>query len=230
MTAACLSLPQFACDTPNWRASSRDFGSGDIAEVFPSANGCITVVVADVSGHGPLAARYAFYLRNALRALMGETSPARILERINREFSRHLMDGRLNELFASMFFASVNADRVLTYASAGHDVGILISHDGRMHRHLRATGMLLGVDAGERYDEVALDVQPGDCLTLVTDGITDARNARGAFFGTAGVARSAMRAVRSATHDPAAAVLSAARDFTGGTFADDASVVCVRVL
>jgi serine phosphatase RsbU (regulator of sigma subunit) len=103
----------------------------------------------------------------------------------------------------------------------------LIGSDGR-HRHLPPTGVIVGVSGSENYGERTLSVASPDWLVLVTDGITDARDAKGTFFGSAGVARNALRAVGTGKDDPATHILEAARTHGGGRFVDDASVLCVR--
>ncbi len=90
--------------------------------------------------------------------------------------------------------------------------------------------LLLGVRGDAQYDEISLEAFPGECLVLATDGVTDARDRRGQFFGSRGVAGSAMRAIGGASDDPATVVLDAAREHAGGMLIDDASVLCVRFL
>jgi len=89
--------------------------------------------------------------------------------------------------------------------------------------------VIVGVNGAEQYGERTVGVASTDWLVLVTDGITDIRDARGAFFGTGGVARSALAAVRAGMDDPAAQILGAARKHGCDRFVDDASVLCVRV-
>jgi serine phosphatase RsbU (regulator of sigma subunit) len=105
-------------------------------------------------------------------------------------------------------------------------LALLISANGE-NRHLPPTGPILGLNAAEVYRERTIDVAPGDWLILATDGITDARDAQGAFFGTSGVVRSALSAIEAGVDDPAAGILGAAWVHGRGRFVDDASVLCV---
>jgi serine phosphatase RsbU (regulator of sigma subunit) len=198
---------------------------GDLTDVFPSGHASATIVIADVCGKDEQAHGHARYLRNAVRALADDYSPAGMLERLNHAFSRRIADFG-DDRFASIFVASLTARR-LTYASAGHDFALLVSSDGR-HRHLPPTGVIVGVSGSENYGERTLRVACADWLVLVTDGITDARDRKGTLFGTSGVVRNALRAVRAGMDDPAAHILEAARTHGGGRFVDDASVLCVR--
>jgi serine phosphatase RsbU (regulator of sigma subunit) len=199
--------------------------NGDLTDVFPCGDESATVVIADVCGKDEQAHGHARYLRHVVRTLADDYSPASLLDRVNLAFSRRIADFG-DDRFASMFVATLT-ERRLTYASAGHDFALLISSDGR-HRHLPPTGVIVGVNGSEHYGERTLRVVSPDWLVLVTDGVTDARDARGTFFGTGGVVRSALRAVVAGVDDPAAMILAAARKHGRGSFGDDASVLCVR--
>jgi serine phosphatase RsbU (regulator of sigma subunit) len=199
--------------------------TGDLTDVFPSGDASATIVIADVCGKDDQAHGHARYLRNAVRALADVYSPAGVLDRVNHAFSGRITDFG-DDRFASIFVATLTGRR-LTYASAGHDFALLIGSDGR-HKHLPPTGVIVGVRGSESYGERTLNVGAADWLVLVTDGITDARDATGAFFGTGGVARNALCAVGSGKDDPAAHILEAARKHGGDRFIDDASVLCVR--
>jgi len=199
--------------------------TGDLTDVFPSGDESAAIVIADVCGKDEQAHGHARYLRHAVRALADDYSPAGLLDRVNRAFSRRVADFG-DDRFASILVARLTGRR-LTYASAGHDFALLISSNGH-HRHLAPTGVIVGVNGTARYSERTLGVDSPDWLVLVTDGITDARDAKGTFFGTGGVVRSALAAVRASTDDPAAQILEAARKHGRGRFVDDASVLCVR--
>lgn len=199
--------------------------TGDLTDVFPSGEASATMVIADVCGKDEQAHGHARYLRNAVRALADHYSPAGVLDRVNQAFSRRIADFG-DDRFASVFIATLTGRR-LAYASAGHDFALLISADGR-HRHLPPTGVIVGVNGSENYGERTLSVASTDWLVLVTDGITDARDAKGTFFGTGGVARNALSAVGAGKDDPATHILEAARTHGSGRFVDDASVLCVR--
>ena len=183
------------------------------------------MLMGDVSGRGLRTSGYAQYLRRAVRALADEEAPARVLNILNAGFNRQTADHGEFDRFASFFLASLQG-RVLTYASAGHDFALILSIDG-VHQHLPPTGLVLGISDAEHYQERTLCLESGDRLVIVTDGVTEARNRNGAFFGTRGVAQIATPAIKADADDPAAAILEAARDHCRGRFSDDASVLCV---
>jgi serine phosphatase RsbU (regulator of sigma subunit) len=71
--------------------------------------------------------------------------------------------------------------RTLTVANAGMIVPILL-RDGAL-QFIEAYGLPLGSLAQARYAETCIDLQPGDRLILVSDGIVEAHNQWGDLFG-----------------------------------------------
>jgi sigma-B regulation protein RsbU (phosphoserine phosphatase) len=198
---------------------------GDVMDVFQCSSGRTQIAIGDVCGRDSQAQGHARYIRHGLRTLANQHSPRALLESMNVAFCRRVADCG-DDRFASIFVAMLKGRR-LTYASAGHEFALLMHATGR-HRHLATTGAVIGVDAGQCYVENTLVIAGGDRLILVTDGITEARNARGAFFGTSGVVRAAVSAIRLAAEDPATRILEAARTHGRDGLTDDASVLCVR--
>jgi phosphoserine phosphatase RsbU/P len=197
---------------------------GDLVDVFPCYHGAV-IVIADICGRDAEAFGHARYLRHVVRVLAEDYSPSDLLGRVNRALAHRFADFA-GDRFASLF-VGVLSERRLTYASAGHDFALLLNANGQ-HRHLPPTGVIVGVCETETYHERTVPVTPADWLMLVTDGVTDARNSAGSFFGTTGVVRSGLAAIRAAVDDPAHRILEAARSHGGRKFTDDASVLCVR--
>jgi serine phosphatase RsbU (regulator of sigma subunit) len=197
----------------------------DFFDVFAGPDDRTNITIGDVGGRDAQAAGYADYLRGVVRMFANGRSPGRLLECVNVAFHGHVTrDG--DSRFASLFVATLQG-RCLCYASAGHDFAVLLTPEGR-HWSLAPTGVVLGVDAVEFYEDRMIDVDPGDWLILATDGIADARNRRGRFFGTGRILETAFSAIESGRDDPAEQILEAAREHGRGSFADDASVLCVR--
>lgn len=225
MAAFLLQEPQPALHSIREATSAKQY-SGDVIDVVAYAENRMSILMADVSGRGKRTESYANDLRDIFRTLAHEQSPAKLLNYANMMFNHHIAGHGDDDLFASVFLASFDG-RVLRYASAGHEVALLVTSD-RRHQHLEPTGLLMGIDDSQRYCEKTLEVQAGDRLVITTDGITETRDGSGQFFGTRGVAHTAMAAIRAGVEDPATAILEAARSHGGGQFVDDASVLYVR--
>ena len=207
-------------------ATSTTDGSANVFDVFAETSESATIVMADVLGNGARTRGYRHYLRSAVRAFADDQSPARVLDRVNASFIRHVPHSGEDDRRAAMFLASLRG-HVLTYASAGHDSAMLVGTKG--HRHLPRTGRHIGIDDRTHYGQTRLIVESDEWLVVVTDGVTGARNGTGRPFGTRGVAESAVSAIAALLDDPAAVILDAARTHASGRLVEDASVLCFRL-
>ncbi len=166
-----------------WAASCRSAleVGGDFYDVVALSPTRLLIVIADVMGKGPAAALFADSLRTLVRGLaLPNSCPADLLSEVNR-----LMYGELSR--AELFITAqvVTADwhtRQLQVASAGHCPLLLSDQHGRLGS-IAPAGLPLGIqlDSGFR-DESALLPSFGSIL-LYTDGVTDARDSQGRFFG-----------------------------------------------
>ncbi len=153
---------------------------GDYYDAFLLNDGSWLVVVADVMGHGVPAAMSAAMLKVLLMQAVDQfTSPAQILESVNRRFASVSLSGD----FVTIFLARIaTKEGVLDYASAGHEPACLISPTGQVSQ-LPATGMLLGIDEAGEWKDIRIDSIQGYRLVIVTDGVTETANAEGTMFG-----------------------------------------------
>ncbi len=76
------------------------------------------------------------------------------------------------------------ASRRLIYTNAGHPPPIVKHRSGDSVRVLdEALSYPLGIDETEGFTEATVQFEHGDTMLLYTDGITEARDAVGTFFG-----------------------------------------------
>jgi sigma-B regulation protein RsbU (phosphoserine phosphatase) len=146
---------------------------GDFYQVFAQGDDQL-VVVGDVSGKGLKAAMTGTLALGALRALAAEgMGPAAVLTRLNRQ-QAETQDGG----FITCICARVTQQGEVTLANAGHlppyqnGEELVVSSD-----------LPLGISPEETYEERTFHLEPGDQLTLLSDGVLEARDARGALFG-----------------------------------------------
>jgi serine phosphatase RsbU (regulator of sigma subunit) len=157
--------------------------SGDFYDIIPLSNGRLGIVVADVADKGVGAALFMALSRTLLRsyAMEYETDPGRILAAANR---RILSDARA-DLFVTTFYGVLNPTTgELTYANAGHNLPYLVSDttEGTISI-LKKTGIALGLLEENKWGQNSVQIPPGGTLVLYSDGITDAQNLEGEFFG-----------------------------------------------
>ncbi|MBN2550121.1 MAG: SpoIIE family protein phosphatase [Anaerolineales bacterium] len=157
--------------------------SGDFFDFIPLANGDWGIVVADVSDKGMGAALFMTLCSTLIRtyAMQYPLLPAITMGTVN---DRILSDSR-GGMFVTAFYGVLEPDSGrLRYVNAGHNPPMLFScKKGRPIDSLRPTGMVLGVMENAHWGQKVARMQPGDLLVLYTDGITEAQDKQGRFFG-----------------------------------------------
>jgi PAS domain S-box-containing protein len=207
---------------------------GDYQDVFALEGGRVALVVGDVSGKGLAAAARTAEVKYALRAFLRESpDPGRALSRLNSllcdttRMDAPDMSG--NGLGCSGFtcvsVAVLNQESgEATLAIAGAEPPLLIRRDGTSEV-ATTNGMPLGIEADVEHQSVTYQLDKGDALLLVTDGITEARKGRN-FFGYEGMVAAAEEAIaQGSIAQVGKSVLEAARDFAGGKLTDDACLL-----
>jgi PAS domain S-box-containing protein len=203
-----------------------DAAGGDFYDYVPLDGDRLAVVVGDASGHGFAAALVTVAARSYLRACSrSERDAARVLAQVNRLLLDDDLDGR----FVTLFYAGIDPrSRTVEFAGAGH-AGFLFDAHGDLRRELPSTGPPLGWFPDSEYPVLKLEVEPGDLLLLLTDGIEEAMDAAGACFGRARL----LASVRAHATRPVREIVAGlhrsvhAHQGTAGQH-DDATVVAVR--
>jgi integral membrane sensor domain MASE1 len=146
---------------------------GDFYDVFESGDGSWVVVVGDVCGKGPKAAAVTGLARYTLRtAALHEHSPSRVLAVLNDALRDHRTPGELCTV-AYARVDQVDGGFSLTSSSGGHPLPLLLRSDGTVER-IGTHGLVLGADANPHLVDTTVELHPGDCVLLYTDGLTDA--------------------------------------------------------
>ncbi len=152
---------------------------GDYFDVRKLDENTWSAVIADVSGKGVSSALLAALLQGAF--MLASHSPGAI-ESLMSRVNAYLYDRTKGEKYATVFYCTVEASGRLRWSNAGHCTPILLHPDGRL-RTLRTTGLPLGMLESAAYQVETVDLEPGDKVILYTDGLTEAENAEGKFFG-----------------------------------------------
>jgi hypothetical protein len=182
---------------------------GDFYQIAPTGNGGVLVVIGDVSGKGMPAAMTVSLLVGTFRTLAHYTqSPGEILAAMNER-----MLGRSDGGFTTCLVIRIDADGEVTAANAGH---LSPYADGK--EIALESGLPLGLDAKSNYPEDRFVMPPGAQLTLITDGVLEARSAEGELFG--------FERTGSISTQPAEEIARAAQSFGQQ---DDITVLTVRL-
>jgi phosphoserine phosphatase RsbU/P len=171
-----LLIPEKMPEVPSFRIESayrpsRQVG-GDFFYIRPESEQCVLLVVGDVSGKGLKAAMTVNLMVGALRTLPTLT-PGQILAALNQGLM-----GQMQQGFVTCCAVRIARDGAVIIANAGHLPPYLDGIEVPV-----APGLPLGITSGLVYEETALQLNPDSSLTLVTDGVVEARNAKGELFG-----------------------------------------------
>jgi len=193
--------------------SCKEIG-GDFFEAVNTPEG-LAIVVADVSGKGVAAALLASTLQGMVYSHLISGMPLTdIVAAINRFFTyKHI-----GEKYATMIITRLSPDGDLEYVNCGHVPPVWICGD----EVLRPShgNLPVGLLADATYSSDRCQMRPGDRLILVTDGVTEAENARGDMFESERL--EAVSGKSSTMED----IFRAVADFCGGTpLNDDCTVV-----
>jgi sigma-B regulation protein RsbU (phosphoserine phosphatase) len=197
---------------------------GDFYDVFQIGPGDWVVALGDVCGKGVEAAVLTALVRYTLRALtVQEQAPSVVLASLNQVL---LEDG--SDRFSTVVLVRLRRDDhgwVATISTAGHPLPLHVGRDSPV-REVGQIGSLVGAFRDVRMADTELRLEPGDVLTMFTDGVTEGR--RGPeFFGEQRLRDAVVQ--HSDAHYPAEAIVAEVLEFQQGTARDDIAVVVVRV-
>jgi serine phosphatase RsbU (regulator of sigma subunit) len=165
------SVPGFKIDTVY--KSAGEVG-GDFFQILPTTDNGVLVVIGDVSGKGMPAAMTVSLLVGTLSTLTQYTlSPGAILTGMNQRMLSRSRGG-----FTTCLVMRVDSDGSITAANAGHLPPYRNGEEIQIEN-----GFPLGLVPDAAYIETRLQLEPQDTLTLISDGVLEARNLQGELFG-----------------------------------------------
>jgi sigma-B regulation protein RsbU (phosphoserine phosphatase) len=128
------------------------------------------LALADVSGKGPGAAMLMVALRTAVRSHWQSTDLTLAAALINQTFHRNVPPDK----YATFFVARLDTrSGALCYVNAGHNRPLLVEPSGHWRR-LEVGGTVLGAFPDVTYSQETVTMEPGACLLIFSDGISDA--------------------------------------------------------
>ncbi len=227
-------LPEEAPIIPGWELCAQlqpaHETSGDFYDFIPLASRKWGLAVADVTDKGMGAALFMALSSTLIRTYANRfpTLPAMTMSAVSE---RILTDTR-GDMFVTAFFGILEPHTGrLVFANAGHPPGYLLSQQrGKTTvESLSHTGMALGVTETARWKQKTVRFAPGDYLILYTDGITEAQNPHGDFFGDNRLIDTALAQIGKSPRDMQAAILNEVNRFMGSTpRQDDIATIIIR--
>lgn len=197
---------------------------GDYFDVVKLSEDKFTAVIADVSGKGVGSALLASFLQGAFLSMSCTTYLPDVLGRINDFLATRGANGK----YATVFYSTIDRHGLLTYVNAGHCAPIVIKADGTLET-LDTTSMPVGMIPDVPFTVEMRQLHHRDRIVLYTDGVTEAENDSGDFYGKKRL-RDAIRTTRQGTCDQVFdAIQKSLADFTqGAEQSDDVTLLVVE--
>jgi serine phosphatase RsbU (regulator of sigma subunit)/anti-sigma regulatory factor (Ser/Thr protein kinase) len=155
--------------------------SGDYFQLIPLPDRRYGIFVGDVSGKGMPAALIMAVITTALRdeVVRGE-DPGLLLNRLNERLLERLLQVQMNSaLIAAVFDSTTNE---IAIANAGM-VQPYWRNPGAYWDFVDIGGYPLGASQRTNYSYKMVKLEPGAMMVLFSDGIIEAQDSRGEFFG-----------------------------------------------
>jgi hypothetical protein len=149
---------------------------GDLYDCYHYA-GRVRFLVGDVRGKGIAAVEQSARVIRAFRQSAGTTTT---LPALAHDMSEYLATFFDDEEFVTALLVDTSAPTQITLVSCGHPPALLVQPDGSTSLLDAPPGLPLGL--GDTYDAISVPWAPGDRLLMYTDGLSEARNARGQFL------------------------------------------------
>jgi len=166
-------------DIGSYYEAAKEVG-GDLFDFVEVDEETVGIVVAGVSGKGVPGSLIMTMIRTAIRLeSRGNNDPADVLARVNRFVTEDMRRG----MFVTMFYVILDSrNRVIRYASAGHNPMILFRSSTKQTYYLNPSGFPVGIQLPEddlfdkKIKTDSIRLHEDDILVLYTDGITEAMN------------------------------------------------------
>lgn len=147
--------------------------NGDYHHFVKAEDGSLGIAIADVIGKGVPAALCMSMIKYSMESYSEETmSPSMVLENLNRVVERNVDPN----MFITMFYAQyLPSTSKLRYASAGHEPGFYYNAEKATFEEIKTEGLVLGVLPNSSYKLYDLEMNKGDMVILLTDGVTECK-------------------------------------------------------
>jgi serine phosphatase RsbU (regulator of sigma subunit)/anti-sigma regulatory factor (Ser/Thr protein kinase) len=166
-------------DLASYYEAAKEVG-GDLFDFVEVDSDTLGICVADVAGKGVPGSLIMTMIRTALRLEARDNkNPADVLSRVNRFVTDDMKRG----MFVTMFYLVLDSrNRMIHYASAGHNPMILYRGSTKQTYFLNPSGFPVGIQLPDitlfdrKIEQDSIRLREDDLLVLYTDGITEAMN------------------------------------------------------
>jgi len=226
-------LPSQMPKVPGWQIgarwqTAREVG-GDFYDIFPLGRDRMGLAIADVSDKGLPAALYMTVARTLIRAFSnGARSAAAVLERVNKP----LVADTPQSMFVTAAYAMLWPETgQLLYANAGHNRPLLLRAGSQTIEQLPKGGMAMGVMRSSPLEEYHLLLEPGDCLVMFTDGVTECFSPENEAYGDGRLLETLQRCIGLDVEAVLNAIVDSLAEFRStAPTSDDMTLLAIRRL
>src|SRR5207237_1159983 len=158
---------------------------GDLYDWIQFDDGRLAIVLGDVAGKGAPAALYGALSSGVSRTRAGRKyPPGQMLELVNKTLFQRPVEGQYVAVTYSIYEPNT---RTINLANSGLPYPLLVR--AGQPTFIDIGGIPLGLFPDTRYEETALQLQPGDVLVFYSDGVMEMRNDSGEEFGLGRLAK-----------------------------------------
>lgn len=143
-------------------------------------NGCISMQIADITGHGLAAAFIGSMTKLALSAANRE-KPDELLSEMNKLLAPQLPNGRFVTMMSVEYDCKTG---VLEYARAGHPPALVLKRSLGRVAQIKGEGFPIGFFPDSEYTLGTETLEKDDILLMYTDGLSEAQNRSREVYGT----------------------------------------------
>ncbi len=153
---------------------------GDYFDYLKLPDGKTAIVVADVVGHGVAAALMMAKLSAESRfCLASAPEPAKAIRMLNDR----LCGQHVDRFVTAALIVLDPLTHTISIANAGHMAPIHYRTDGTLEEpSSNEAGLPLGIMEGLEYEQATVQMEPGESMTLYTDGLNEAANPAGDLY------------------------------------------------
>ncbi|MEY4195406.1 MAG: hypothetical protein RLZZ226_1774 [Pseudomonadota bacterium] len=203
---------------------------GDLFDYFIIDERYLVLAMGDVSGHGVPSGMVVSSAKGALRTLPDDIlqQPAKLLKHLNYAV---FATGLMQRLMTFFYIVIDTRKMVATYGNAGHNFPYFYrASENRWMQMDESSGLPLGIDEDEVYNQGMIDLAKGDRIFLYTDGLIEEMDAAGEQFGYERVADYLATIPCQTPHEMITAMLEELTRYAEGrTFEDDVTMIGLNI-
>ncbi len=197
---------------------------GDLVDYLHINDERTGILMADVAGKGLNAALLTAKLQATIRALAPDYDAISLVTKVNNIFYRE----NLRNIFASLIYFEIRkGSNSIKLVNAGHYPSYHCR--GNQIKESGKGDIALGLMKDAVYKEVVSEIEPGDVILAYSDGVTEARNHKGEFYGNARLSNLLCSLAGKSANEIGNEVVKAIDKFIGDVrLHDDLSIIVLK--